>query len=61
MRFSLSKSPEHEEHGVVVTVKGTKPSSLQMPAIMALDVPASDGVWNGVEMLLGKFIVSLIR
>ena len=58
--FSLSKAPEHEGHGIVIKIKGTKKQSLIQPPMMALDV-LPGRFWAGAEVAFGAFAVSLAK
>lgn len=58
--FSLSKALEHEGHGIVIKIKGTKKQSLVQPPMMALDV-LPGGFWTGAEVVFGTFAVSLAK
>jgi hypothetical protein len=59
-KFSLSMSPEHEGHGILIKIKGTKKASLVRPPIMALEVMPGN-FWDGAERVFGSFAVGLAK
>lgn len=60
IKFSLSRDPTHENHGLVIEVKGRKPSELNCPVHLALNVEGR-GFWSVASRAFGDFPVSLAR
>lgn len=60
LTFELSDDPAHEQHGMIIKVRGKKPSSLLSPTHIALDV-RGDGFWSTVGSVYGEFAASMAR
>lgn len=60
LTFELSSDPAHENHGMLITVRGKKPSSLTRPEHIALDV-RGDSFWKAVSSSYGDFAASMAK
>ncbi len=60
IKFSLSRDPAHENHGLVIEVKGYKPSALSEPVHLSLNVEGG-GFWGVASRAFGEFPVNLAR
>lgn len=58
--FTLSQDPTHENHGIVIKVKGTKARQIEKPLHLALTVDGTS-FWHTASNVFGEFAVSLAR
>ena len=56
----LSRDPAHDNHGMIINLKGTKPSDLAVPVHVAFTVEG-DGFWNVVNASFGQLAVEKAR
>ena len=61
IKVTPSHAPEHEGHGLVIKIKGTKPAFLTTPPHIALDVKADAHFWTVAGRAYSDFAVSLAR
>ena len=61
LRMTLSQAPEHEGHGIVIKIKGTKPLPLTTPQHIALNVSENSHFWSAAEKAYSSFAVSMAR
>ena len=60
LKVNLSHDPEHEGHGLVVSIKGTRDKGVAKPVHMALQIPPSR-FWMAAENAFGSFPVRMAR
>lgn len=56
----IALSGEHNNHGIVVKIKGTKPPGLKQPVHIAMDV-TGDKLWRTASNVFGKWKVKFVR
>ena len=56
----MALSREHDNHGVIVKIKGTKPPSLKSSPYVAVDV-SGQSFWGVVLEAFGEWRVSCAR
>ena len=60
MTIALSQDKAHNQHGIIVKLKGEKRSSIARPAYIALNV-TGNSFWNVASSTFGEWKVSLAR
>jgi len=55
-----SGGEEFEDHGLIISVVGTKPKEMQKPYYLQMDIGGSS-FWYKLEQKFGSFAVSLAR
>ena len=60
MNISLSQDKDHDKHGMVVKLKGTKPPHIKQPTHIAMDVSGYD-FWQLAANTFGEWRVRFAR
>ena len=61
LRMTFSRAPEHEGHGIVIKIKGTKSLPLTAPPYIALNVSKTSHFWVAAGHAYSSFAVSMAR